>query len=255
MAGVGSSHPKHPDLHLLTPTALTTFPEAATSVSSVVVAFIADIAFFGFMSEMAQPTDFAKSLALVQSTALSFYLVVAIVIYRYIGTLVHSPALTSTSNPLVRNIAWGVATPTIIVAGVVNASIAVKCTYVRIWRDWLKKKHVMREKSLRAYGSWVALCAGAWALAWVIASAVPVFGDLLGLLGALFCSWFSMGLPACFWFYMNKGSYGRDWGMRLLCVVNGGILVVCCFVVSGFSSTSSYFSSTSSSIFLVLQSS
>jgi hypothetical protein len=39
--------------------------------------------------------------------------------------------------------------------------------------------------------SWVAICAASWVVAWAIAEAVPNFNLLLGLIAALFCSWFS----------------------------------------------------------------
>lgn len=44
------------------------------------------------------------------------YLIVAIVTYRYAGTDVASPALGSTS-PLLRKVAYGIAIPTIVIAG------------------------------------------------------------------------------------------------------------------------------------------
>ena len=47
------------------------------------------------------------------------YLIVAIVTYRYAGTDVASPALGSTS-PLLRKVAYGIAIPTIVIAGVYN---------------------------------------------------------------------------------------------------------------------------------------
>lgn len=44
------------------------------------------------------------------------YVIVSIVIYRYAGTDVASPALGSTS-PLLEKIAYGIAIPTIVIAG------------------------------------------------------------------------------------------------------------------------------------------
>lgn len=172
-----------------------------------------------------------QALALLQTVAISFYVVVAVVIYRYVGHDVTSPALTSAS-PTVAKVAWGVAMPTIIVAGVVNASIAAKNMYVRIWHDWRGQRGVMSEKSARSYGSWAAICALLWALAWLIASAIPVFSDLLGLLGALFCSWFTLGLPSVFWFWMYKGRWFEDWSKRLQFVLNTLIFLICCVIVS-----------------------
>jgi hypothetical protein len=50
------------------------------------------------------------------------------VIYYYAGPLVASPALGSAS-PLVSKICFGIALPTIVVAGVVNGSVVTKYIY------------------------------------------------------------------------------------------------------------------------------
>ena len=68
------------------------------------------------MSELRTPESFPKALFLLQGADISMYLIVAIVIYRYAGTDVASPALGSTS-PLLRKIAYGIAIPTIVIAG------------------------------------------------------------------------------------------------------------------------------------------
>lgn len=65
----------------------------------------------------------------------------------------------------------------IIVAGVVNGHVAVKFIYVRIFRG----SNAMHRKSLVARGTWFLICALLWVLSWVIAEAIPVFNDLLGL--------------------------------------------------------------------------
>lgn len=234
MIGVGVNHPTHPEIYAITPSSQTSFQKGSVSVSNIVVAYAGHVAFFQFISEMKRPQDFPKALALLQTAAIAFYITVGVVVYRYIGTPVASPALTSAS-PIIAKIAWGIAMPTIIIAGVVNGAVVCKNTYVFIWKDFYGTPAVMKERSIRAYASWFALCAASWILAWVIASAIPVFSDLLGLLGALFCSWFSLGLPAIFWFYMHKGNWFRDWKRGVLFCVNLVILGVCCVVVSLFS--------------------
>ena len=70
------------------------------------------VAFFGFISEMETPTDYPKTLYLLQATDTIMYTVTALVIYRYGGKDVSSPALGSTS-PLVSKIAYGIAIPTV----------------------------------------------------------------------------------------------------------------------------------------------
>jgi len=139
---------------------------------------------------MKDPRDFTKALLFMQILAVTFYLIMATVIYYFAGPLVASPALGSAS-PLVRKIAFGIALPTIIVAGVVNGSVACKYIYLRMWAG----TNVVHQNSFKSIGSWVAICGASWIVAWAIAEAVPNFNLLLGLLAALFCSWFS-----CKWF-------------------------------------------------------
>ena len=77
------------------------------------------VAFFSFISELRAPESFPKALFLLQGADISMYLIVAIVTYRYAGTDVASPALGSTS-PLLRKVAYGIAIPTIVIAGMYN---------------------------------------------------------------------------------------------------------------------------------------
>lgn len=66
---------------------------------------------------MKDPAEWPKSLAMLQCSDTTLYVVAAIVIYWGAGTDVASPALGSTSD-VVKKVAWGIAIPTIIVAGV-----------------------------------------------------------------------------------------------------------------------------------------
>lgn len=69
------------------------------------------------------------------------YLIVAVVIYRYARTSVASPAL-GLSSPLLQKIAYGIAIPTIVIAGVINGHVAAKYIHVRLFRgtDRMSKK-------------------------------------------------------------------------------------------------------------------
>ncbi|KAI4914193.1 hypothetical protein J4E85_010705 [Alternaria conjuncta] len=94
------------------------------------------VAFFSFQSELEDPRDFRKALIFEQGIAVTFYMLISVIIYYYAGPLVASPALGSAS-PLVSKICFGIALPTIIVAGVVNGSVATKYIYFRVWKDAL----------------------------------------------------------------------------------------------------------------------
>lgn len=64
------------------------------------------------MAELKDPKDFPKALALLQSIDMTLYIVAAVVIYRYTGVDVASPALGS-AGPLISRIAYGIALPTV----------------------------------------------------------------------------------------------------------------------------------------------
>ncbi|PQE19400.1 amino acid transporter protein [Rutstroemia sp. NJR-2017a BBW] len=180
------------------------FPSAFNSISNVVFAYGGHVAWISFISELRNPKEFPKALVLLQTVDISLYFVAALVIYRYAGENVASPALSS-NIPLIRKIAWGIALPTIIIAGVIFAHVTVKYAYLRIFA---RTKH-LHSRGWIATGSWVALVVGSWTIAWIIAESIPVFSDLLGFISALFASWFSYGLPGICWFYLNWGSCTR----------------------------------------------
>lgn len=64
------------------------------------------------MAELKDPRDFPKALFMLQSIDVSLYIVSAVVIYRYAGPDVASPALSS-AGPLLSKIAYGIALPTV----------------------------------------------------------------------------------------------------------------------------------------------
>ncbi|CAG7959143.1 unnamed protein product [Penicillium salamii] len=171
-----------------------------SAVCNIVFAFCGHAAFFGLMAELKNPKDFTKSLCLLQGIDMGLYITASLVIYRYAGSDVTSPALGSAS-PVVAKVAYGIALPTIIIAGVINGHVAFKSVYLRIFsgtdrmhkRDWI------------AWGSWVGIALTMWILAWIVSTAIPVFSNLLTLITALFASWFTYGLSGIFWLYMNKG--------------------------------------------------
>ncbi|KAJ5114495.1 Amino acid transporter transmembrane [Penicillium alfredii] len=190
-----------------------------TAVCNIVFAFCGHAAFFGLMAELRNPRDFTKSLCLLQGVDISLYLIAAVVIYRYAGDDVTSPALGSASK-VVAKVAYGIALPTIIIAGVINGHVAFKYVYVRIFRGTDR----MHKRDWVAVSSWVGIALGLWIVAWIIASAIPVFSNLLSLITALFASWFTYGLSGIFWLYMNKGLWFSSPKKIALTVLNLGII-------------------------------
>lgn len=88
------------------------FADAFLAVTNIVFAFVAHVSFFGIISEMQDPREFPKSLAMLQVVDTIMYIVTAMVIYCYAGPDVASPALSS-AGPLMKKVAYGLAIPTV----------------------------------------------------------------------------------------------------------------------------------------------
>jgi len=212
MAGTGAKDASHGHFRA---TQHATFATAFLSVTNIVFAYAGHVAFFSFISEMRNPNDFPKALVLLQVTDTGMYFLVAMVIYAYGGDKVDSPALGS-AGTTVGKVAWGLAIPTIIIAGVIYGHVASKYIYVRLFRG---TKH-MSQTTFLSVGSWLGITLILWTLAWIIAESIPNFNDLLALISSLFASWFTYGLSGIFWLFINRGQYTKNWRKISLTVVN-----------------------------------
>ncbi|KAF7597192.1 hypothetical protein BBP40_009532 [Aspergillus hancockii] len=192
-----------------------------TSALNIALSYASHNTFFNMIAELKDPKDFPKALCLLQGIDMSLYLVCGVVIYRYAGDGVESPALGS-AGPLIGKIAYGVALPTIVIAGVINGHIACKSIYTRVFAGTDR----MHKRDMIAVGSWIGIAVALWVVAWVIASAIPVFSSLLSLMTALFASWFSFGLPGVFWLYMNKNLWFSSPRKAFLALCNAACICV-----------------------------
>ncbi|PVI06893.1 hypothetical protein DM02DRAFT_707499 [Periconia macrospinosa] len=203
------------------------FVPAFLAVCNIIFAYAGHVAFFSFISELRDPTEFPKALCLLQTTDITMYTIVAIVVYRYGGSEVASPALGSTSHTVMK-VAYGVALPTILLAGVIYGHVASKYVYVRLFRG---TRHMSTRTPL-AVGTWALITFTFWLVAWIIAQSIPSFSTLLGLISALFASWFTYGMSGALWLFLNWGKYTKDWKKMSLFSLNVW-LVIMGFVICG----------------------
>lgn len=201
MVGVAVGSEKGVHYYAVTPSNLTSLAKGAESVSTIIVASMAQIAYPTIISEMKEPRDFPKALALQQVVTLVLANVVAIVFYLDAGQDVASPALGSAPG-VVGKVAYGLSIPSIIVAGVIAALIAAKGLHSQIWRFWAEEE-VTEEKSLRARASWFGVIIVLNGLALTLAWGIPIFEHLFSLMGSLFGTAFALTFPSIFWFWMN----------------------------------------------------
>ncbi|KAJ5265290.1 hypothetical protein N7497_010667 [Penicillium chrysogenum] len=176
------------------------FTDAITAVSSLVFAFAGTPAFFSIASEMREPRHYNRSLIICQSVVTGYYLVIGIVIYYFCGSYVSSPALGS-AGPTIKIVSYGFALPGLIVSTLLFVHITAKYIFVRILGN---SRHLVANTVIH-WAVWLGCTLGTTIIAYIIASAIPVFSDLVSLVGAL------LGTPMCFqpmagmWLYDNWG--------------------------------------------------
>jgi amino acid permease len=198
------------------------FTSAFLSVTNIAVAFSGHSCFFSVMSELKQPNDWPKALMLLQTCDTILYIVVSVVIYVYVGQDVPSPALSAAGSHVVRKVIWGIAIPTIVIAGVIYGHVAAKYIFVRVFAG---TKHVAKRTTVGLLG-WLGITASIWVIAWVIAQSIPVFSNLLGLVCALFASWFTYGIPGSLWLWMNYGEWFSTPKKSLQFAANATLMLV-----------------------------
>ncbi|KAF2100618.1 amino acid transporter [Rhizodiscina lignyota] len=220
MIGIAVSD-KPADLHIEV-FATPGFLDAMTAILNLILAYAGHVAYFSFIAELKRPEDFTKSLVMTQSFTTFFYIMTSVVIYCFAGDHVMAPALGS-APPLIEKIAYGVAMPTIIIAGVINGHVAVKYVWLRIWEH---NRNEVTKNSFKAIGSWIGIVVLIWIAAWLIAEGIPSFQLLLALVSALFMGWFSYGFSGIFWWNINWSSWRSSKRKICLAVLNSTIIVI-----------------------------
>ncbi|EPS94778.1 hypothetical protein FOMPIDRAFT_1038729 [Fomitopsis schrenkii] len=185
----------------VTVTANLKFASGFLAVTDIIFAYAGHVGFFTFIAEMKEPKDFVKALYALQIADTTLYLIVGIVVYAYAGRDTVSPALGNTGTTL-RRIAYGIALPTIMIAGVINGHVCAKLVFRR---NGVASRH-MTAHSWTGWLTWTAICLAIWAVAFIIAEVIPFFNDLLGVISALFASWFTYGISGIFWFHLTPRS-------------------------------------------------
>ncbi|KAG9655627.1 amino acid transporter, partial [Aureobasidium melanogenum] len=208
-----------------TPLAATTvlpFTDAFVSVSNIIFAYAGHSCFFGFLAEMKNPAkDWTKALIFLQTWDIGLYIIAATVIYVYAGPDVKSPALGS-AGPIIKKVAWGIAIPTIIIAGVIYGHVAAKYIFVRCFRG---TKH-MTKRTKTSTLAWTGITLTIWVIAWVIAESIPNFNDLLSLISALFASHFTYTLSGVFGLFLNYGHWFDNWKQITQFIANWGVIAI-----------------------------
>ncbi|CAG7963062.1 unnamed protein product [Penicillium salamii] len=197
------------------------FTKGITAVSTLVMAYAGTPGFFPIVSEMRDPTKYTRSLLVCQTIVTVTYLVVGCVVYIYCGSYVASPALGS-AGPLVKKVSYGFALPGLIVTTLLVIHMPAKYIFVRI----LQGSRHLATNTLIHWVTWLGCTVSITVIAYVIASSIPVFNDLVSLVGALLGTLMSFQPMGCMWLYDNWSSGKSEKSVKWMLMVGFSGFVV-----------------------------
>ncbi|RMJ21592.1 hypothetical protein PHISP_07536 [Aspergillus sp. HF37] len=174
------------------------FIEAISAVSAVVFSYSGTPGFFPIAAEMRNPSFYTRSLLICQGAVTATYVTIGIVIYYYCGSYVASPALGS-ATVLIKKVSYGISLPGLLVSTIIVLHFASKYIFVRILRG---SRH-LTANSVIHWATWLGSTFSITLAAYIISSGIPIFGNLVSLIGALLGTLMSMQPMGCMWLYDN----------------------------------------------------
>lgn len=181
------------------------FKTISSAIATQLLSLCGTASFFNIHAEMKDQKQYVKSLFLGQGFVVLNYIIIASIVYGRIGRYVASPALGSAGHTL-QIISYGIALPGLFFSCFFQAHLAAKYVLVR----FLRNTPHLQSNTKTHWFTWLALMTVVIILGFVVASAIPFFGDLLGLIGALLGTIFTLMFPAFIALYLlGIGNYTK----------------------------------------------
>ncbi|CAG2010398.1 unnamed protein product [Fusarium graminearum] len=209
------------------PIAYPSFVVGMVNATNIFISTCGSSMFLPVISEMKRPRDYKKACLLAGFIVMVMYLSFSLVIYRYCGIWLSTPAFAS-AGPIIKKVAYGVSLPGLILGVGIYQHVAAKYAFVRILRD---SKH-LQANSFTHWGTWLGINFLLGSAAFIVAEAVPILNYLLGLAGALCFAPFSLVFPALLWMHDFKryktGTAGQKikYGLHVLIMILGFYMIV-----------------------------
>lgn len=230
-------------------------PSFVEGISASVTIFAAGAgtsAFLPIISEMRNPRDYKKSLYVSMFVMNACYLTFSLVVYRWCGQWVASPSLGS-AGPTLKKVSYGIALFGLLVTGCLyvcvtppsswsllfppfgltytgwQVHVSAKSIFVRILRN---SKH-LQANTLVHWGTWMGCTVILSIIAFLIASAVPIFNYILGLAGSLGFAPIALVLPAWIWLYDHGDWRTASPGKAVAYYLHWLMALIGCFMCVG----------------------
>ncbi|WRT68118.1 uncharacterized protein IL334_005093 [Kwoniella shivajii] len=205
----------------------TTFITGMTACLIIFVSSSGTSAFIPIIAEMKNPKEYKKPIIAAMGLLNVTYLVVALVVYRYCGIYIASPALGS-AGTFIKKLTYGIGLPGLLVSAILCQHLAAKYVFVRLLRN---TEH-LQTKTKTHWITWLGSVILIGVISFVIAEAIPFFSTLIGLVGALAYAPLAIVVPMTLWLYdfghYRKGSMGQKalWVFHVLFIGIGAFMTV-----------------------------
>ena len=156
--------------------------------------------FVPVISEMKRPQDYRKACIWSGIIVGLLFLVFSLVIYRYCGIWLSTPAFGS-AGTLIKKISYGIAMPGLLIGVGIYQHVPAKYLFVRFLRD---SEH-LQKNSFTHWGTWLGINVALGSAAFIVAEVVPVLNFLLALAASVVYVNFSLVFPALLWRADHKG--------------------------------------------------
>ncbi|EGV66721.1 hypothetical protein PSN45_002655 [Yamadazyma tenuis] len=181
------------------------FKSIASAIATQLLSLAGTPAFFTIHAEMKDQKQYIKALFLGQGFVVFNYIAISVIVYAKVGQYVASPALGS-AGPLFQKISYGIGLPALFFACFFQAHISAKYALVRILRNSMH----LQSNSKTHWATWISMMSIVIAIGFVVAGAIPFFDDLLGLIGALLGSFFTLIIPGTLVLWEIDRRFGPD---------------------------------------------
>ncbi|KAL4917392.1 transmembrane amino acid transporter protein-domain-containing protein [Aspergillus aurantiobrunneus] len=206
-------------------------PDFISGITACVTIFVSSAgtsAFIPVLAEMRKPQDYRKSVYLSMGLSTASYVTFALVIYAWCGKWIASPAL-GTAGGLVKRISYGIALPGLIMSGSLFVHVAAKYVFVRILRN---SRH-LQSNTIVHWGTWLGCTISISVISFVLASAIPIFNYIIGLVGSICFSLLALSLPGCLWLSSNSHYRRGSCSERVLYLLHILLVLLGAFMAVG----------------------
>jgi hypothetical protein len=170
----------------------TNFVDALNGLNQAVYSFGGAMIFVEFMAEMRHPMDFWKALIIATCFIYFVYMFFGLFVYSYQGQYAFNPAMQGLSPYAWQTVGNVLNVITGLIAACLYGNIGLKVLYVSVLEEFFHAPSLIKKAGKIL---WVGLLPMYWALAFVIAAAIPQFSYLSGLIGALCILQFTYTFP------------------------------------------------------------